>query len=160
MGRGLNRDAQRQTDPYQVGHSLEPGPTRFAGPRGPPVLHDVQEVCRNRHPLEHADLGAAGVPRGHLANGGSKSTECHAESLAEDGDGISTASRDSEHEPVRADMWTDELLAEDVRALEVSKCLLVSSLPHQNGRQGEFVLEGLPVGFVHVGLHGRATEDR
>jgi hypothetical protein len=46
---------------------------------------------------------------------------------------------------------SDRLLTEDVRALELSKCFLVSPLSHQNVREHELFLEGLPVGCIHVG---------
>jgi hypothetical protein len=57
-------------------------------------------------------------------------------------------------------MWTDILLTEDMRALEVTKCLSVSPLLHQQLRQGEFFLETLPVRCIHAGLRSSATEDR
>ena len=58
--------------------------------------------------------------------------------------------RDSEHQPVREDMWKDSLLAENMGALQVRERLVISFFPHEYSGQADFRFKCLPLHGVHV----------
>lgn len=88
------------------------------------LINDMRDVVGNRQPLEQADIGAARIADWNNANGRTQRAECDADSLAEDLHRGAPAQADFQHQPVRADVGYDMVLAKNVGGFQGLERLL------------------------------------
>lgn len=106
-------------------------------------VHDGLHIGRDGHPLQHADVAAAGIAQWDHANGRPDGTKDNTNRLPDDGAKASSTTFHQQHVPMGANMGPDERLTDDVGPLQMPQFRLNVSGGQTRVGQGHLGVEGL-----------------